>query len=69
MNKAIATLPVNEDQSTKQMAVIIPLHPTAEATPKRFRKKALTVKKGTTNVTSAPSFTSPVFRPKKHDMF
>ena len=68
MNKALSQLPVNEDQSSKQMAIVIPLHPAEKTTVKRQRKKVLAVKKGTQDSTAVPNFTSPVFRPKKHDL-
>jgi len=68
MNKALSQLPINEDQLSKQMAIVIPLHPVEKSTAKRQRKKPLTVKKGTQDSTAVPKFTSPVFRPKKHDM-
>ncbi len=68
MNKALSQLSVNEDKSSKQMAIVIPLHPVEKVVAKRYRKKALPVKKEIQDSTPVPTFTSPVFRPKKHDL-
>jgi hypothetical protein len=68
MNKALSQLPINEEALSKQMAIVIPLHPVEKKAVKRQRKKTLTINKETQDNTPVPNFTAPVFRPKKHDL-
>ncbi|MEJ0105296.1 MAG: hypothetical protein WDO19_23260 [Bacteroidota bacterium] len=56
MNKALSQLSVNEDKSSKQMAIVIPLHPVEKVVAKRYRKKALPVKKEIQDSTPCANF-------------
>lgn len=66
MNNALKQV-INNDVQPKQTAVIIPIE---KVTSERIRKKKLSKKKVTEVSTPAlsPGFTSPVFKPRKHDL-
>lgn len=57
-----------DDNSSNRLAVVIPLHPAGKRS-KRTKKKPVTTDTATPQVVAqVPDFTTPVFRPKKHDM-
>jgi len=68
MNNALKQVLPNEDAQPKQTAVIIPIE---KNNSRRSRKKNIPENKGTAaDIPAAlPDFTSPVFKPRKHDMF
>jgi hypothetical protein len=67
MNNALKQVLTNDDDQPKQTAVIIPIE---KITSKRNRKKSSSQSKEAQAITPAPSpdFTSPVFKPRKHDL-
>jgi hypothetical protein len=66
MNNALKQV-INDAIQPKQTAVIIPIE---KITSKRSRKKNISQSKETKVSTPAPlpGFTSPVFKPRKHDL-
>jgi hypothetical protein len=69
MKKAALHELYTSDQSSQQLAVVIPLHP--ERKPAKSQRKRSVAIKPVINETTTPLpvFTTPVFKPKKHDMF
>ena len=67
MKKAASHEFYEEVESLNQLAVIIPLHP-ARKTAKQNKKKPVTAEPVTQAATPLPDFTTPVFKPRKHDM-
>ncbi len=68
MKKAASHEFYEVDESSNQLAVVIPLHP-ARKTAKQNKKKPVTAGPVTQQAaTPLPDFTTPVFKPKKHDM-
>ena len=68
MKKAASRELYEDDESSKQLAVVIPLHLPERETPKQTKKTIAVVKAATEDGTSVPGFTTPVFKPRKHDM-
>lgn len=66
MNNALKKDSNNENELPKQTAVVISIE---KVTAKRSRKKNITEAKEKGNDIQAPGFTSPVFKPRKHDLF
>lgn len=67
MKKAASHEFYEDDKSSKQLAVVIPLHPEKKATG-QAKKKAATAKPVVQTATPPPVFTTPVFKPKRHDL-
>ncbi|MBS1574204.1 MAG: hypothetical protein JST09_02770 [Bacteroidetes bacterium] len=68
MNNALKQNSVNENELLHQAAVVIPI---GEATLKHSHKKTVKQVKETNKKAPAalfPGFTSPVFKPRKHDL-
>ena len=68
MKKAASHQFYEVDDTSNELAVVIPLHP-ARKTVKQNKKKAVTAEPVTRAAAPVPDFTTPVFKPRKHDMF
>ena len=68
MKKAASHQFYEDDVSSNQLAVVIPLHP-ARKRVKQNKKKPAAADAVAHAAAPLPDFTTPVFKPRKHDMF
>ncbi len=66
MKKAASHEFYEDLESSNQLAVVIPLHPARKTT--KQNKKTAAAESVTQAATPIPNFTTPVFRPKKHNI-
>lgn len=67
MNNAAPRRLYEDGELPKQLAPVIPIKP-AKRIKQQKVVKTVSVKTGNQDITPAPAFTAPVFKPKKHDM-